>query len=307
MTNLKKIGLTALAGSLAVTGFAQAGELSVNGTARMEYQSTKATATTAADTFAQTASITFSGSGELDNGNTVSFTSVRTGAATTSQSVTLDMGDMGTVSMASMNLAGIGTIQDMVPNGGEQPWDDLGTHGTPQQGVASPHDANRLGYSNTMGGAIVSAAINYENNSPTTSVAVQLPNLVEGLNIGAGIASDASAAGVEDDIETMYVKYTMGAVSVGYQTTDVDVTAATSDIERTSYGISFSVNDNLSIGYGVSDTEFEAQTLDEENAGIGIAYTSGGMKVGVIHNEKENEGGANVDHEMTELQLTFAF
>ena len=310
MTNLKKIGLTALAGSLAVTGFAQAGELSVNGTARMEYQSTKATATTAADTFAQTASITFSGSGELDNGNTVSFTQVRASAATgavTSQSVTLDMGDMGTVSMASMNLAGIGTIQDMVPNGGEQPWDDLGTHGTPQQGVASPHAGDRLGYKTTAGGAIISAAINYEQNSPTTSIAIQLPNLVEGLNIGGGIASDASAAGVEDDIETMYVKYTMGGISVCYQTTYVDVTAATSDIERTSYGISFSVNDNLSIGYGVSDTEFEAQTLDEENAGIGIAYTSGGMKVGVIHNEKENEGGANVDHEMTELQLTFAF
>ena len=310
MTNLKKIGLTALAGSLAVTGFAQAGELSVNGTARMEYQSTKATATTAADTFAQTASITFSGSGELDNGNTVSFTQVRASAATgavTSQSVTLDMGDMGTVSMASMNLAGIGTIQDMVPNGGEQPWDDLGTHGTPQQGVASPHAGDRLGYKTTAGGAIISAAINYEQNSPTTSIAIQLPNLVEGLNIGGGIASDASAAGVEDDIETMYVKYTMGGISVGYQTTDVDVTAATSDIERTAYGISFAVNDNLSIGYGVSDTEFEAQTLDEENAGIGIAYTSGGMKVGVIHNEKENEGGANVDHEMTELQLTFAF
>ena len=307
MTNLKKIGLTALAGSLAVTGFAQAGELSVNGTARMEYESTKATATTAADTFAQTASITFSGSGELDNGNTVSFTSVRTGAATTSQSVTLDMGDMGTVSMASMNLAGIGTIQDMVPNGGEQPWDDLGTHGTPQQGVAAPHEGDRLGYKTTAGGAIVSAAINYEQNSPTTSIAIQLPNLVEGLNIGGGIASDASAAGVEDDIETMYVKYAMGSVSVGYQTTDVDVTAATSDIERTSYGISFSVNDNLSIGYGVSDTEFEAQTLDEENTGIGATYTAGGMTLGVIHNVKDNEGGANTDHEMTEFKLTFAF
>ena len=311
MTNLKKIGLTALAGSLAVTGFAQAGELSVSGTARMEYQSTKATATTAADTFAQTASITFSGSGELDNGNTVSFTSVRTGAATTSQSVTLDMGDMGTVSMASMNLAGIGTIQDMVPNGGEQPWDDLatgaGAHGTPEQGVASPHAANRLGYSNTMGGAIVSAAINYENNSPTTSVAVQLPNLVEGLNIGAGMANDASAAGVEDDITTMYVKYAMGAVSVGYQTTDVEKTLASRDIERTAYGISFAVNDNLSIGYGISDTEFEQFTPDEENVGVGIAYTSGGMKLGLINNTKDNAGGVAGAEEMTELQLTFAF
>ena len=33
MTNLKKIGLTALAGSLAAIGYAQAGALSVNGTA----------------------------------------------------------------------------------------------------------------------------------------------------------------------------------------------------------------------------------------------------------------------------------
>ena len=50
----------------------------------------------------------------------------------------------------------------------------------------------------------------------------------------------------------MYVTYTMGAISVGYQTTDVDATAANSDIERTAYGISFAVNDNLSVGYGVS-------------------------------------------------------
>jgi len=306
MTNFKKIGLTALAGTLAAT-VAQAGALSVSGTATMEYQSTKATTTTAADTFGQNATITFSGSGELDNGNTVSMYQALSGGSLTSQAVTLDMGDMGAVSIASANLAGIGTIQDMVPNGGEQPWDDLGTHGTPQQGVASPHSGNRLGYKTTAGGAIISAAVDYQQNSATTSMAIQLPNLVEGLNIGAGLATDQSSATTEDDIETMYIKYAMGAVSVGYQTTDVDVTAATSDIERTSYGISFSVNDNLSIGYGVSDTEFEAQTLDEENAGIGIAYTSGGMKVGVIHNEKENEGGANVDHEMTELQLTFAF
>ena len=301
---------------MAAIGYAQAGDLSVNGTARMEYQTTTSAAGLATDSFGQTATITFSGSGELDNGMTASFMQARgaggaAGAAAapiTSQSVTLDMGDMGTLSLASLNLAGIGTIQDMVPNGGEQPWDDLGTHGTPQQGVASPHAGNRLGYKTTAGGAIISAAMNYEQTSPTTSVAVQLPNLVEGFNIGAGIANDQSAPGVEDDITTMYAKYTMGGISVGYQTTDVDVTAATSDIERTAYGISFAVNDNLSIGYGVSDTDFEASTTDEENTGIGIAYTSGGMKLGIINNSKDNAGGtAGGQDEMTELQLTFAF
>jgi outer membrane protein OmpU len=274
MTNFKKIGLTALAGSLAAIGYAQAGALSLNGTARMEYQSTTSAAGNSGDSFAQNTSISFSGSGEMDNGMTVSYFSLQSATAnSSSQGVTLDMGDMGTLSMTNYNVAGIGTIQDMVPNGGEQPWDDLGTHGSPQQGVASPHAGNRLGYRTTAGGAIISAAINYELSEPTTSIAVQLPNLIEGLNVGAGMATDhriVGAADVEDDITTMYVKYAMGAVSVGYQTTDVDVTAATSDIERTAYGISFAVNENLSIGYGISDTDFEASATDEENTGIGM-------------------------------------
>ena len=310
MTNLKKVGLTALAGSLAAIGYAQAGALDVTGTARMEYQSTTSAAGNSGDSFAQNTSISFSGSGEMDNGMTVSYFSLQAagGNNSSSQGVTLDMGDMGTLSMTNYNVAGIGTIQDMVPNGGEQPWDDLGTHGTPQQGVASPHAGDRLGYKTTAGGAIISAAINYEQSEPTTSVAIQLPGLVEGLNVGAGMATDMSAADVEDDITTMYAKYTMGGISVGYQTTEVDVVAANSDIERTSYGISFAVNDNLSIGYGVSDTDFDASTTDEENTGIGIAYTSGGMKLGIINNTKDNAGGtAGGQDEMTELQLTFAF
>jgi len=307
MTNLKKIGLTALAGSLAAIGYAQAGALDVAGTARMEYQSTE-TATTAASTFAQNTSITFSGSGELDNGMSVSYFSLMSATATSSsQSVALDMGDMGKLTMSNYNMAGIGTIQDKVPNGGEQPWDDLGVHGTPEQGVASPHAGERIGYSTTAGGATVSASINYENQSPTTSLAVSMP-LMEGFEVGAGMATDKGGeADKENDITTMYAKYTMGGISIGYQLTDVDQETASTDIERTAYGISFAVNDNLSIGYGISDTEFEATSLDEENAGIGIAYTSGGMKLGIINNQKDNSNGATGADETTELQLTFAF
>jgi outer membrane protein OmpU len=307
MTNLKKIGLTALAGSLAAIGYAQAGALSVNGTARMEFQATSLGNSTT-DSFAQNTSISFSGSGEMDNGMTVSYFSLQAGSNASSQSVALDMGDMGKLTMSNYNMAGIGMVQDKVPNGGEQPWDDLNAaHGTPEQGVASPHGGNRLGYITTAGGATISAAMDLEANGSTTSLAVSMP-VMEGLEVGAGIATDQDSATTTQDIETMYVKYTMGGLSVGYQMTDVDVTAATSDIERTGYGISFAVNENLSIGYGISDTEFEAQTRDEENTGIGIAYTSGGMKVGIINNTKDNAGGsAATEEEMTEIQLTFAF
>ena len=307
MTNFKKIGLTALAGTLAATAYAQAGALSVSGTARMEYQSTQASASAKSDAFAQNTTISFTGSGELDNGMTVSYLQAQAGSnVLTSQGVTLDMGDMGSIAITNYNFGGIGIIQDKVPNGGEQPWDDLGTHGTPEQGVAAPHAGNRLGYKNTFGGATVSASMDYQQNSPTTSLAVSMP-LMEGLEIGAGIATDQDSATTEQDIETMYVKYTMGGISVGYQVTEVDVTAANSDIERTAYGVSFAVNDNLSVGYGISDTEFEEFTPDEENTGIGIAYTSGGMKLGIINNTKDNAGGTSGEQEMTEFQLTFAF
>ncbi len=307
MTNFKKIGLTALAGTLAATAYAQAGALSVSGTARMEYQSTQASATAKSDAFAQNTTISFTGSGELDNGMTVSYLQAQAGSnVLTSQGVTLDMGDMGSVAITNYNFGGIGIIQDKVPNGGEQPWDDLGTHGAPEQGIAAPHAGNRLGYKTTMGGATISASMDYQQNSPTTSFAVSMP-LVEGLEIGAGVATDQSSATTEQDIETMYATYSMGGISVGYQVTEVDVTAANSDIERTAYGISFAVNDNLSVGYGISDTEFDAQTLDEENTGIGIAYTSGGMKLGIINNTKDNSGGSAGAEEMTEFQLTFAF
>ena len=306
MTNFKKIGLTALAGTLAATAYAQAGALSVSGTARMEYQSTS-TSTTSADTFVQNQTVSFSGSGELDNGMTVSYLQALASGSVTSQGVTLDMGDMGSIAMTNYNYGGIGTIQDMVPNGGEQPWDDLGTHGAPEQGVASPHSGNRVGYKTTAGGAIISASMDYQQNSPTTSLAVQLPNLVEGLNIGAGVATDQDTASTEQDIETMYIKYAMGSVSVCYQVTSVEPQAANTDIERTGMGISFAVNDNLSIGYGISDTEFDAASLDEENKGIGVAYTAGGMKLGIIKNTKDNAGGTEGEDEMTEFQLTFAF
>ena len=306
MTNLKKIGLTALAGTLAATTFAQAGALDVSGVARMEY-STDSTGTTSSDTFAQNNSISFSGSGELDNGMTISYFSLQAGANSSTQNVALDMGDMGTITMSTNDMAGIGTIADKVPNGGEQPWDDNGAdHGAPEQGVADPHAATMLGYKTAVGGTTVSAAMSYDQNSPSTSIAVSFTG-VEGLNVGAGLATDQDTANTEQDISTMYATYTMGGISVGYQTTDVEPTAAGSDIERTAYGISFAVNENMSIGYGISDTEFEALALDEENVGIGMSYTSGGMTLGIQNITKDNMGGAAGELETTEFQLTFAF
>jgi outer membrane protein OmpU len=311
MTNFKKIGLTALAGTLAATAYAQAGSLSVSGTARMEYQSNKVTTSgvdTSADTFSNNGTLTFSGSGELDNGMTASYHQALADGSVTSSNAKLDMGDMGVLGMGDHNHAGIGTISDIVPNGGEQPWDDIGTHGGHEDGVASPHTGDRIGYT-TAGDIKVSIASDFAGDGATTSIAISNDTMVEGLKVAIGIADVQSTATAEDDLETYGFSYTMGSISFGAQKTKVDAETANSDIERDAYGISFAVNENLSIGMGVSDVEYDAaaKSNDEESTEIGATYTSGGMTVGLQNITKDNINGTAVDHEMTELQLTFAF
>jgi outer membrane protein OmpU len=309
MTNFKKIGLTALAGTLAATAYAQAGSLSVSGTARMEYQSNKVTTSgvdTSADTFSNNGTLTFSGSGELDNGMTASYHQALADGSVTSSNAKLDMGDMGVLGMGDHNHAGIGTISDIVPNGGEQPWDDIGTHGGHEDGVASPHTGDRLGYT-TAGDIVVSVAADLSADGGTQSIAVSSSTLVEGLKIVAGYADVQSTQALEDEMTTFGLSYTMGSISVGAQKTEVDAEAAASDIERTAYGISFTVNENLSVGMGVSDVEYDALGNDEESREIGAVYTSGGMTIGLQNITKDNINGTAVDHEMNELQLTLAF
>ena len=76
MNKLKKIGLTALAGSLVAVS-AQAGELTANGSANMTYKTSSASM---GKGIGSDKSITFSGSGELDNGWTVNLTTYTTDA-----------------------------------------------------------------------------------------------------------------------------------------------------------------------------------------------------------------------------------
>ena len=75
MKNLKKIGLSALAGSLVAVS-ASAGEMSVAGSAKMEVSHKNGGAASAGKSFAMGNQLTFSGSGELDNGMNVSLSFV---------------------------------------------------------------------------------------------------------------------------------------------------------------------------------------------------------------------------------------
>ena len=74
----------------------------------------------ATDGFVLNSSLVFSGSGELDNGMTVSVFQNLFAGSVTSEGLSLDMGDMGVLHMNSWGYtSGITSIADKVPTAGE--------------------------------------------------------------------------------------------------------------------------------------------------------------------------------------------
>ena len=102
MNNLKKLGVSALAGSLAAFS-AQAAELSFTGDSSVSYTSGQASANaSAASGISADVGMSFSASGEMDNGWTATGSLLLTESATLSSSWTsLTMGSMGTISTGS--------------------------------------------------------------------------------------------------------------------------------------------------------------------------------------------------------------
>ena len=98
MNKFKKIGLTALAASL-VSVSAHAGEMSVAGSASLNVEGFSGEELNAGKGYTMANQLTFTGSGELDNGLTVSLSFVQDNAEQTfdSHSLTISSDAMGTL------------------------------------------------------------------------------------------------------------------------------------------------------------------------------------------------------------------
>ena len=310
MNNLKKVGLTALAGSLAAST-AYAGVLEVTGSASVKYQSrsgSSGTSSVQGNPWSDGNGITFSGSGDLDNGMSVGYSYTMTDAAFSASSVTLDMGDTGTVAFGHDSAhGGIDTIKDKMPTAGEEVWDDIGTGD--DAGVTDLGADPSLYYSINMSGMTISASYARTGLGTDNSVAIVASELVDGMEFGIGTGTNVISNTSEDDLTTAYAKYTSGPITVGVQLSEVDKTAANSDLDRQAAAISFAVNENLSVSYGISNVEYENSTkTDAESSGISASYTMGGITLGAVSNKTDSFGGTSgTDKEFTEVSLKFAF
>ena len=310
MNNLKKLGLTALAGSL-VASAAHAGALDVTGSASVKYQSmsgSSGTASVQGNPYSDGNGITFSGSGDMDNGMTVGYSYTMTDAAFSTSNVTLDMGDAGKLAFGHDSAhGGIDTVKDKTPTAGEEVWDDQGTGD--DAGVTDLGADPSLYYSVSMNGITASASYARVGLGTDTSVAIVASGLVDGAEFGIGSGTNVISNTSEDDLTTVYAKYSSGPVTVGVQMSETDKTATASDIDREAAAISFAVNENLSISYGISTVKYEDSTkVDAEATGISASYTMGGMTIGAVANATDSFGGASgTDKEFTEIKLSFAF
>ena len=336
--NIKKIGLSALAGSLAMFS-ANAVEVAVSGKTEITY--VKKDTGSNGNPFGMGNAITFSGSGDV-NGMTATYTAVlgdggqansNTSETFASSSLMLDMGDMGTIGFdQGVGEFGVGTIDDKTPYAYEEQWSYTGA----TNGLRAAGGTNALGYKNTFMGYTLSLEIDPGHSATTGGTGdgstagesasdhgfnfAITGSPADGLSAGIGYGQeeadgDNSPADSDATFYTAYANYAFGAATVGLQRSSGNGGATgTASNEVIIYGVSYAVNENLSISYsemenefGVNKTPSVAGAVTEDTKGIGASYTMGSASIRVLNSKTDNLAGSSTDVKHTEVSLMLAF
>jgi len=300
MNKLKKLGLTALAGSLVATSVS-AGDLTVTGGASLDYSSSSEAT---GNGWSMGDSVNFNGSGDV-NGMDVSLQIELDGGTYDDYSIKIDTGDAGaiTFSGASKGVGGLNNYADIVPTAYEEVYD--ATDGNDYGVVGNISSTSSFAYNGTFGGLTISAFYNPASTS-STSVVLEYADLIDGLTIGAGTGE----VDTTQDEESVWLKYVTGAITVGFQRSEKDYAAATSsDEEADHYGISFAVNEDLTISAGRQEVDFSASgKVDEESSGVSASYTMGGLTIAGHSNKTDGQGGTSGENEESKsINFAFAF
>ena len=329
MNNLKKIGLSALAGSLVAIS-ANAAELSVSGSVEVTYTDTGGTVgnEVTGNSFGAKSDMAFTGSGDVGFGTVTMKRALTDAGAITTSYQTLDMGDMGVLSFDSTagQLVGIAANDDLMPTAYEEVW--TGVSGS---GIAGVGSTNVIGYTNTFAGVSISAG--YTNGEGATQTGESAASgagahgstrdiylsmsPIDGLTIGAGqsvnSATDTSTTSTDTTESVAQVVYTMGPVSAGYRMAESeDGTAGAASHSITAWSVAFNVNENFAISYGEQENEQNATStavgITEDVTGLSAAYTMGAASVRFNHSESSNDNFVTgTDDETTEISLALSF
>jgi len=262
--------------------------------------------------------LTFTGSGELDNGMTVSTSFVIDQAddSTTttnardpfdSHSLTLSSDAMGTLVFSGEGGSSANSAIDTTAAG------DLWNNGSGIAGPIAPNAGdNSLYYTlpSLMDDVSITASYSPGRAGQDTATAFAIGFTgVEGLSLNVA-RGDKETIGSQAEITTMKASYAIGSITLGYSVNDAETDAAGGDEELTSMNIAYTVSDNMSVSYGVESFENEGSANDEEMEGFGVSYTTGGVTLSANQYNAENVGGiagTAGEKERWALSASFAF
>ena len=310
MNKLKKIGLTALAASL-VTTSAFAGAMTVSGGASIGVKNTTGTNDpSTGKSFTMGNQLDFAGSGELDNGLTVSLAFELDNAAEAgggpfdNHSVTISSDALG-----SFKFSGHGgsSAQGAMDGGADGDIYDNGTGVADITGAAAGDNSMFYTLPEVMDGVAITASMSPGRAAQETHTSFGLAFTgVEGLTLKYGVG-DSGAPAAEIESTTMMASYAIGSFTVSASNTEADKTGAANE-EVDSFQLAYTVSDSVSLTYGEETYDTVGSSVDEEVEGYGVSYTTGGMTLSA--NAYEGTGAANVagaKSERWKLGLAFAF
>ena len=320
MNKFKKLGLTALAGSLVATS-AFAGAVSVAGGASMGVKNNSGT--DGGKSWTMGNQLTFTGGGELDNGLNVAIsfvldqgdnglsatanaTTANAGAPFDSHSITVSSDELGSVTMAGEGGSSAQTAVDGTAAG------DIFDNGF---GISSPAASDTasggLLYTlpSMMDDLSVQASYMPGGSGKESSTAFNLTySGVDGLS-ATYASGELSTLGTTGDAVTMKASYAVGSFTAAASQTEVDYDASgNADQEVTSFKVSYTVTEDLSISYGEETFETDGSATDEEVEQLSASYTTGGMTISLSDTE-----ASGIDHtagstgERWKLGVSFAF
>ena len=319
MNNFKKVGLTALAGSL-IASSAFAASMSVTGGADISL--VNSSNADQGNGFSSGDSLNFSASGELDNGFVVTSNVEVDGGNYDDRSVVIAMPEMGTLTFQQSGSTAMGAVDDVTPTAWDSSWDVLGSTTTaPATGQALKATTiggygtnNEFSYSAPEMVEGLGVTISYTPSGAsrpdgTTSFALAYTG-VEGLTVGYAEEDNGLSGTSKIDANTMYAKYAFGSFTVGVQSSEADGGLAASDDEFSAHGITYQLTDDLTIGYHASEYQFGDKTADQETKSVQAAYTMGGMTLKAQSVSMDNVGGSTAardDVDGYKFSVSFAF
>jgi len=327
MNNFKKIGMTALAASLVSTSVF-AGEVTVAGGASINWENYSGIAKSSTKSFSMGNQLTFSGSGELDNGMTVGISFV------------LDQGDDTAIGSGPFDSHSVSVSSDALGTlvfhgeGGDSAqnavgdtaagniWDNFDARVTGAATLSESQAGNNIMHY-TLPSLVddLTVAVSYTpagaNDESSSAFGLTYAG-VEGLSVSYGQGSaDGDAAGsggtaANSDTTSLKASYAIGSFTLAYSDHDHDSNTDTSDQTATSWKVSYTVSDAVSVTYGTEslDSAATADTSDAEYTKITASHTSGGMTVSANYQEAEQMSyttATDEDEEYVGLSVSFAF